>query len=74
MVECISTKGSRVEKGCGKPVDNVDNSGANRDIPPLSPLFFVDNPVETVDEYALWPCINRICEDAYEFFATNCRR
>ena len=38
------------DKGCGKPVDNVDNPGGNRDIPPLLPLIFVDNPVDTVDE------------------------
>jgi hypothetical protein len=36
--------------GCGKPVDNVDKPGGNRDIAPLFPHIFVDNPVDTVDE------------------------
>ena len=44
-------------------MDNVDNSGGNRDIPPLFPFKTVDNPVDTVDEYALWLCIKRIYED-----------
>ena len=53
-------------------MDNVDNQGVNRDIPPLFACEFVDNPVDTVDEYALWQCINRKCEDAYEYLVTNC--
>jgi hypothetical protein len=52
------------DKGCGKPVDNVDNIGGNRDIPPFSPFVFVDNPVETVDEYVLWLCIKPEYEHA----------
>jgi len=39
-----------VDKGCGYPVDNVDNPGENRDIPPFSAVDIVDNPVDTVDE------------------------
>ena len=44
-------------------MDNVDNPGGNRDIPPFSAVDIVDNPVDTVDEYALWLCIKPICED-----------
>jgi hypothetical protein len=54
MAEHLSTRDSPaveiVEKGCGKPVDNVDKPGGNRDIAPLFPHIFVDNPVDTVDE------------------------
>ena len=59
-----------VDNNCGKPVDNVDNFGEYRDIPPLFPGGFVDNPVETVDEYALWLCIEKNCDNVYEYPVT----
>lgn len=48
-------------------MDNVDNLCGNREIPPLFPCEIVDNPVDTVDEYALWLCIRPIYEDEYPF-------
>ena len=44
-------------------MDNVDNNGGNRDIPAFSPMKTVDNPVDTVDEYALWLCIKNVYEN-----------
>ena len=67
MFTCISTWFSSVDKACGKPVDIVDNCGANRDVSPFFAVNFVDNPVDTVDEYHLWLCIKQNCEDAYEY-------
>mgnify|MGYP002520400510 CR=1 FL=1 len=47
-------------------MDSVDNSEEIRDFTGVLQVKTVDNPVDTVDEYALWLCIERICEDAYK--------
>ena len=44
-------------------MDDGDNSPENRDFTGVLLVEIVDNPVDTVDEYALWLCIKPICED-----------
>lgn len=40
-------------------MDDVDNQRENRDFAEVLSVEIVDNPVDTVDEYGLWLCINR---------------
>ena len=59
----FSTTVDSVDESCGYPVDGVDNFARTHTFPAFFACQAVDNPVDTVDEYALWLCIKNVYEN-----------